>query len=279
MKYTVITTFNSDGYNLYGKRMIDTWLATWPQEVELWVYAEGCQVQQSAPNLRVFDLEQASPDLVAFKTRWRDVPKANGDVTDDPIRSRRKDSGKGFKWNAIRFSHKVYSVFHAAQHSDTDWLIWMDADMVCHSAMSLSDLDRLFPPQQELCFLGRHGKYSECGLYGLQIKTKGARRFLKRFQQMYDDAENGIFTLGEWHDSFVFDAVRQQVPVQELNWSQALVDLRASKKTSVGEGHPLINSEWGRWLDHLKGDRKGLGHSKASDVRVTRTESYWQRVV
>ena len=44
MKYTVVTTFNAEGYNTYGRRMIDTFLQTWPQEVELQVYAEACAV-------------------------------------------------------------------------------------------------------------------------------------------------------------------------------------------------------------------------------------------
>jgi hypothetical protein len=43
-----------------------------------------------------------------------------------------------------------------------------------------------------------------------------------------------------------------------------------------GEGHPLINSEWGAYLDHLKGDRKTTGRSKLSDLKVKRTEAYWR---
>jgi hypothetical protein len=38
----------------------------------------------------------------------------------------------------------------------------------------------------------------------------------------------------------------------------------------------LINSEWGAWLDHLKGDRKDLGRSKREDLKVLRNESYWR---
>jgi hypothetical protein len=44
----------------------------------------------------------------------------------------------------------------------------------------------------------------------------------------------------------------------------------------MGEGHPLINCEWGAYIDHLKGERKGLGKSKTSDLRVNRNESYWR---
>jgi hypothetical protein len=43
-----------------------------------------------------------------------------------------------------------------------------------------------------------------------------------------------------------------------------------------GEGHPLINSAWGAYLDHLKGDRKTAGRSKLSDLKVKRTEAYWK---
>jgi hypothetical protein len=86
---------------------------------------------------------------------------------------------------------------------------------------------------------------------------------------MYDDADSGIFTLAEWHDSFVFDAVRNKFHgrLKELNWSSGIIN---------GEGHPLINSEWGAYLDHLKGDRKELGRSKAKDLKIKRTEAYWK---
>ena len=265
MKYTVVTTFNQSGHELYGQRMIETFISNWPQDVELWVYAENCTVTESAPNLRVFDLHEASPELVAFKSKWQNIPKANGDVSTDPVRSKRKDAGKGFKWDAVRFAHKVYSIFHAARTAGTNWLLWMDADMVCHTQIPKHELNRLC--QGDICYLGRQGKYSECGLYALNLNSSACRTFVHMFQNYYDDAENGIFTLDEWHDSFVFDAVRKRIPLKETNWSFGLIK---------GEGHPLINSEWGAYLDHLKGDRKQLGRSKPKDLLVQRTENYWR---
>ena len=263
MKYTVITTFNADGYAKYGRRMIQTFLQNWP--VNLVVYAEGCGVNETAANLLVRDISVIN-ELTAFKQQWLDVPRANGDVSADPVRSQRKDAGKGFKWDAVRFAHKVYSIFHCATHIDTDWLIWMDADTVCHSPISVDDLNRLCPNNKDLCFLGRRGKYTECGLYAMNLHSQRTRDFLTQFQRYYDQAEQGIFTLAEWHDSFVFDAVRKHHPLIELDWSSHLI---------TGEGHPLINSAWGAYLDHLKGDRKTLGKSKAKDLKIQRTESYW----
>ncbi len=109
MKYSVVTTFNASGYKQYGSRMIDTFLATWPQDVQLLVYAEDVAVAQQASNLKIVNLTQASPELVEFKRIWGNVPKANGHPFPGAER-------KAFKWQAVRFSHKVYAIFHAASH-------------------------------------------------------------------------------------------------------------------------------------------------------------------
>ena len=260
MKYTVCTTFNAEGYKTYGSRMIDTFLQTWPRDVALKVYAEGCQVTQIAPNLEVLNLESVSPELVAFKNKWHNVPKANGDIGPGSER-------KAYKWQAVRFSHKVYAIFHAAKTCNTKWLVWMDADMVCHNSITVPRIAEFFPDSKQLCYAGRSNKFTECGLYGMHLSEEPVQKFLIEFQRMYDDAENGIFKLPEWHDSYVFDDVKNRSGLAELNWSAGLIN---------GEGHPLINCEWGAYIDHLKGKRKSDGRSKLKDLVVRRTERYWQ---
>lgn len=269
-KFAVVTTFHAKGYDQYAQKFIQTFLNSWPSEITLYAYAEDCQVLESAPNLIVRDLHASSQDLINFKNKWKGVPKANGDVSQDPVRSKRRDAGKGFKWDAVRFAHKVYSIFHCAKNCDADVLIWLDADTICHSPIRLEDINRLIPANKDVCFLGRKEKFSECGLYAMNIKSPATQVFLQKFQAMYDHAETGIFTLDEWHDSFVFDAVRLQTSLNELDWSSHLI---------TGEGHPLINSEWGAWLDHLKGSRKDLGKSKRDDLKVERKEAYWQQFI
>lgn len=278
MKFAVVTTFHEEGLKKYGQKMIDTFSENWPAEVTLYLYPENCNpVLPASDRIQVIPLESVK-ELNDFKNRWKNVPKANGDVSNDPIRSRRKDSGKGFKWHAVRFAHKVYAIFDCAKKIDADILIWMDADTICHSPISLADINRMIPADSELCYLGRKGKYSECGLYSMNIKCKNIKNFLQEFQRMYDDAENGIFLLDEWHDSFVFDDVRNKIRhLKQIDWAKNLYDLRPTHNSSTGEGHPLINSEWGAWLDHLKGGRKNLGRSKLEDLKVMRKEPYWQQ--
>ena len=267
-KYAVVTTFHAKGYEQYAQKFINTFIKNWPEDVGLYVYTEDCTVAEQAPNLIVRDLHASSADLVTFKTTWKDVPKANGDISGVPKLAARRDSHKPFKWDAIRFAHKVYSIFHCAKNCDADILIWMDADMICHSPIDMNRIHELIPEDQDLCYLGREGKFSECGLYSLNLKSTMVKTFLQEFQKMYDRAETGIFYLEEWHDSFVFDAVRVKMPfLISLNWSAGLI---------TGEGHPLINSAWGAYLDHLKGERKVEGKSRSKDLVIKRTETYWQ---
>jgi len=269
MTISVVTTFHEAGLKLYGQRMINTFVDNWPTEVKLFVYPEKCNPQVPDHSRIVLTDLDSVDELTAFKNNWKGVPKANGDVSGDPIRRTRKDAGKGFKWDAVRFAHKVYSIFDCVKKCDTEWLFWMDADNVCHSPITLDKLNSFLPANSELGFLGREGKYTECGLYAMKLTSPVVQSFLREFQRMYDDADNGIFTLAEWHDSFVFDAVRTKFRGQlnEHNWSAGIIK---------GEGHPLINSEWGAYLDHLKGERKQLGRSKPQDLRINRPETYWR---
>lgn len=278
MKISVVTTFHQPGYDQYAKNMIQTFLKTWPKEVNLYAYAENCQVTEQGDNLIVKDLHSSSQDLVNFKEKWKTVPKANGDLSQDPVRGKRKDAAKSFKWNAIRFANKVYAILACASETDSDILMWMDADTICHSPIVMKDLNRMIPLDKDLCFLGRKGKYSECGLYSLNLRSETTKNFLSEFKKMYENAESGIFSLEEWHDSFVFDVVRLKIPsLKQLDWAEHLNDLRPTKGNSKGEGHPLINSEWGAWLDHLKGDRKAIGKSKRADLKIDRQEPYWKQ--
>lgn len=268
LKIAVVTTFNAAGLISYGQQMIDTFCKNWPKEITLYVYPEKCNPRVPDHNQIVLTDLDSIKELTAFKERWKDIPKANGDVSNDPIRSLRKDAGKGFKWDAVRFAHKVYAIFDCARTTDADILIWMDADTICHSPVTKERLEQLIPVDKDLCFLGRIGKYTECGLYSMNLKSPLVQFFLREFQRMYDDAEHGIFTLDEWHDSFVFDAAKNKFKtLNNLDWSSHLIS---------GEGHPLINSVWGAYLDHLKGNRKTEGRSKLSDLKIKRTETYWK---
>lgn len=279
---TVITTFHKEGLDLYGQRFLNSFAANVDPNIKLIVYAEDCEPVNPRPGqITILDARKELMKLNAFKKQWKDVPKANGDISGDPIRSRRRDSNKKFKWDAVRFANKVYAVFDAWYKREGTWIVWMDADTYIHSPWSYDEFKELLPDNKYITYVGR-GKGSqtwpECGFYGMNLDHPVCHSFLEEFEWMYDDAENGIFTLEEWHDSYVFGVLLDKYKDfkdETLDYSEGIYNKTA--KTGGG-GHPLINSVLGKWMDHMKGDRKTVGKSLAKDLMTQRNEAYWNEV-
>lgn len=262
----------------YGQRFIDSFAERVDPNIKLIVYAEDCQPINPCPGQIVIqDARSVLPKLNAFKEHWKTDPRANG-IPPDAIKARRpRDWNKKFKWDAIRFANKTYAVFDAWHKREGDWIVWMDADSFIHSDWSYKDFKALLPDNKYITYVGR-GKGSqtwpECGFYGLNLNHPVAHSFLEDFEHMYEDAENGIFTLEEWHDSYVFGEVLKKYAEFPSHDYSADMYLREAK--TGGGGHPLINGPLGKYMDHMKGDRKKDGRSKPSDIIVNRKESYWK---
>ena len=266
-KFAVVTTFHDAGLKQYGQAMIDSIEKNWPSDVKLYVYAEDCTPTKTKDNVVIRDL-MGTGYIAEFKAKWKNVPKANGQ--DNP--KHRVDANKSFKWDAIRFCHKVYAIFDAAKSVEADVLIWMDADTVCHSPMTTDFLEKFVPEDIHIGYFGREPKWPECGWYTMNLRDDMTKRFLSRFQWVYDHAEEGIFTMKEWHDSFVFFEI-----VKEFRRIPGWKEHNLSRPGTSGEGHPIINSDLGAYIDHLKGGRKARGISEKKDLKVERTEEYWKK--
>jgi hypothetical protein len=272
MKYTVITTFHQAGMELYGQKMIDTFERYWPDSVDLVVYAENCQPRVTKPNVRVIDLLPESKSCRRFVKRHRNNPEAHGGQ--GPHNVGEWSEKKSFKWQAVRFCYKVFSVQHAAENINTDWLIWLDADSQTHSTVPVKFLDRVCPTDALASYLGRTDRYhSECGWVAYNMRHPQGRDFVKYFANMYETDE--IFNYPEWHDSFIWDIARRHFRDQGARFR----DLNPEPDTKGMAGHPFINSELGAYMDHMKGDRKNRGHSKAKEVRLHATHPYWRKVL
>jgi len=137
----------------------------------------------------------------------------------------------------------------------------------------------LLPNDKWLTYVGR-GKGSqtwpECGFYGMNLNNHQCHAFLKEFERMYEDADNGIFTLEEWHDSYVFGKILNAMKVHNPAGLDYSADMYLREARTGGGGHPLINGPLGKFMDHMKGGRKEQGKSKRSDIMVKRTEDYWR---
>jgi hypothetical protein len=266
MKYTIVTTFNESGLKQYGQRMIECFEQFWPQEIDLIVCTENCQPQITKPNVKIYDLLRLSSALNTFVERHRNNPRAHG--LDGPPEV--FNPQKSFRWDAVRFAYKIYAISLVANYTSNGWLIWLDADTITHSPIQLNDLNRLCPTDAMISYLGRGENYhSECGWVAYNLEHEATRAFIADLRKMYDT--DCIFELPEWHDSYVWDVLRRKYQDQHKFYN-----LTNNMPKPGRAGHPFINSELGRFMDHLKGSRKQEGRSRPRDLIVNRPENYWR---
>jgi len=274
-RFAAVTTCHAAGYQEYGQVMVETYLKHWPVEVPLLLYHEGFDPPSAPGRVQAFDLSAASPALVAFKARHIDDPRVNGKQRPWnrlrmgsfsiplPMRVRKAC----YRWDAVRFSHKSHAIFDAARRTDADILIWIDADTRFFADVDLAELATLAPPDSAVSCL-RRPHHSECGFVAYNLRQPETRRLLAEFEAMY--TQDLFLAEREFHDSYLFDVVRER--------AQA----RGARVHDIAQGigwqapHVLINSDLGRFMDHMKGDRKAEGGSRAGDLLVERDEAYWQ---
>lgn len=239
MNFLAVTTFNAEGLELYGRRMMETFSRFWPTEVELRVYSEGWGGG--------VDLISASPWLKDFKERHKGR------------------AYRDFRWDAVCFSHKVAAVCAADSSADADVLIWIDGDVTTHGFIQETDLTALAPVGNEwIAWLNRAKMYPECGFYMLNRRHPRHTEMMKSFETMY--SEDRLFGLPEFHDSFVLEQVVKQ----------AGVETKSLSGSGVNTSHPLVNGPLSRWLDHAKGPRKIAGRTPRAERKIKDGIAYWQ---
>jgi len=111
MTTNVITTFSRDGYELYGHRMIESWIKFWPENYNLIVYTEDFNLIEQDKRIVEIDLNLVCPNLFLFKDRSHKM-----------INQKKSRIDKTIKW-----CHKVYAIHHAMS-LESDYLIFLDGD-------------------------------------------------------------------------------------------------------------------------------------------------------
>ena len=270
----VITTFPPNRWTTYAKRMLESHIQNWPNDVKLYVYYEKEKPDLVHDKIIYVDLERESPELVEFKTRHKDDPVANGELKEIAGGVRRvpgagdKDKGKGsFLWDAVRFSHKTFTVAHAIKNIDTDYVLWLDADTYTFRPITKQFVTGLLPADKLVNYLGRV-TYPECGWVCYNKRHPKIVKFIEEWTKLY--TTDSIFKETEWHDSYLFWQILKRVAPGEG------VDI--GKGAGVEGLHVFINSVLGDYIDHMKGKRKIKGKSSRSDLRIKKDQDYWKNV-
>ena len=285
MKIKVLTSYKPGTWNEYAKRAVDSVLQHWPENTDVAVYHES-QTQDifEHPRVQWLDAHQVQPELLKFKSKYKDDPVANGEIQEIPNGVRRPGPmpEKGsFQWNAVRFSNKIFCVTHAIKSSaGYDYIIWLDADTYSFRPMPEKFLEKLLPRDSLITYLGRGDKDPECGFVGYNLRHPEIQNLNKDWEELY--ISDRIFTLTSgWTDCSSL-----------IHLSNKYQKHKNIKVNDIGHAggvkghHVFINSVLGLYMDHFKGKRKKSGTSWRKDLSPqSRSEikdiaqlDYWKQI-
>lgn len=218
-KTAIVTTFNQRLYDAYAKDFLNT-LET---ECDVYVYSE-----ESIPETNTTLLHKQAD----FVERNKHRPTRN------------------FKYDAVRFCYKPYAIAQCLEDYGHrhERILWIDADT--HFLKPITDAwidQHLHKEDTIMTYMGRPNYHSECGVLLFNLQHTRTWDFVKTVERIYNTDE--VYMLKEWHDSYVWDYVR------ELYEQQGELFHDVGVKHKVPGGHIQAHL-FGEWFDHKKGPRK-----------------------
>lgn len=234
MKYNVLTSFNEEYWNEIGKITISKLDENWLDSSNIFLYNQLDALPSNSfkPRTNWIELYSTCPELPKFVKKWKDEPKANGQ--------------KNYRTNAVKFVHKTFAIWDQAKLQKDGWLIWLDVDALVYKKIDETFLKKVCPDQYMISYMGRPGKFSECGWIGFNMSHPKTLDFILEWEDLYLSGK--FLELKETHDSFTFDYIR-------LNWNNPDLFFNINSAATTNK-NPFSQSLIGTNIVHAKGSDK-----------------------
>lgn len=243
----IVTAFSAKGYAEYGRRLLDSYVDS-KSPFPLFVYTSEMDCITYKPgDAQIYQRKQEDiPDLRDFLHRWKNSQQIAGRKPEPNWKPKYVQQGYNYRFDAYKFCRMVYVMWHAAATLGAHRMIWLDGDSVIRQKLPHDFFDKFLPPTAHISYLGRPAKYSETGFVAFRLP--GAQPLLDEWADMY--TSDRFLDYKEWHSAYMFDRAREGCP-----------EIRCHNLTPNGDGHVIHQCGVGKYIDHLKGDRKKRGVS------------------
>ncbi len=237
MKIAVVTTFPNSSWDVYAKRMLQSFTANWPAEIPLLIQLDD--------ELLLGDVEKLMRPQDAVATGWEKDHAAFVE------RNKGKDDSQNYRKQPVRFCHKVFAIKRAldavlkqkaADGKDIPrYLIWMDADVITNCMVTMDDIGRCLPKEGDaVAYMGRKDwDHSECGWLAFDLENGGDGIISMMFSAYISDE---IMQYEQQHDSWAFDLTIKATHSKITNLT-----------TNASGMDVWPQSPMGKWSTHYKG--------------------------
>lgn len=232
----VITTFPNSSWDVYSKKMLQSFMRNWPEEIPLLISLDD--------DLLLNSVQKWIRSQDAIAVGWG---KEHREFVE---RNRGKDDPADYRKMPVRFCHKVFAIARAfdsvlKQKKDGDvaprYLIWMDADVLIHRNVTLDEIRECLPKEGDsFATLGRKDwPHSECGWMAFDLENKGSEIIIEMFKSYVSDE---ILKQAQQDDSWMWDEVVKKIGCAVTNLTEGAPGL------DVWQFSPMA-----KWSRHYKG--------------------------
>jgi len=226
---TFFTTFNRNGYELYGKTWIKTFIkvANYYNKFKAKIYYEGFSPEEQHPNIEWVNYKTAIP----HHNKWKNEYNAKTSHSDY------------VKTMTVRFSHKAFVIQHALDNIKSDYLIWLDGDCI-FKPEDYSDFPNMLNNKFLACQMeeAHDLNHIESGILIFDGNHPNTKIWNEKFKENYK-VEN-VLPMGEPYDGFiVYKSLKMtQLPFVNLNENYGKGGIQSDPTLTFL--HPEINKRF-----------------------------------
>lgn len=238
----VATTFDEQGYSIYGKKWIESVAENWPKETNVKLYIDF-EIDNLPKNFKV----------LPFKKSFPNHDKLVNEIKDFYFKGNDKQTTIGHK--TIKFSYKSM-VIEKETRNNKELFVWLDGDVTTISHIN-ADTEFLSLLQGKFlaCQVEKHNHrypHIESGILIFDNKKHHTKVFNKNFNDYYSNIFK-LTSLKKPYDGYVIGRVltENKLDFIDLNGFR-YVENKLSNKNDTFQ-HPFLKSRFVHNIGNSKG--------------------------
>lgn len=251
----IVTSFNQKLYDKYAFNFINSYSEK-NIPFDLYIYSEdkNNNFKNLRKNMIIIPLLETEKELVKFYENNENYKLKKYVETPD----KRK-----WKYDAIRFSYKVFSIIHNFNnYNKYKYILWIDADTIFLKKFDFRIIKYLINKENMMSYLGRSKLegHSECGFLIFNKNHDKLKYYFHDIKNLY--LSKNIFNEKEWHDSYIWDLIREKFEkkfnITNFDISEFFYNHLKNKNINKEEfmsKNILLKIPLNNYLLHLKGEK------------------------